>query len=55
MMIELKELSRSTKVFYIAGLVSAIGLEVMILSGKVSIGAILAWQWKLIKLCPWCM
>jgi hypothetical protein len=43
------------KAFYIAGLVSAIGLVVMILTGLISVGDILAWKWKLIKLCPWCM
>ena len=52
MMGEWKELSRMTKIFYIAGLVSAIGLAVMILAGMTSIGEILTWKFKL---CPWCM
>jgi len=52
MIIEWKEPSRMTKIFYIAGLVSAIGLELMILSGKVSIEDALGLQYRL---CPWCM
>jgi cell division protein FtsL len=52
MIIGWKELSMSTKVFYIVGLVSAIGLAVMILSGKVSIWDVITWKFKL---CPWCM
>ena len=52
MMAERKELSVMTKIFYIDGLVSAIGLELMILSGKVSIGDALGLQYRL---CPWCM
>jgi hypothetical protein len=52
MIIEWKELSVMTKVFYIVGLVSAVGLVVMILTGMTSIGAILALKFKL---CPWCM
>jgi hypothetical protein len=47
-----KELSGGMKVFYIAGLVSAIGLGVMILTGLTSIGDILGWK---SKLCFWCM
>jgi hypothetical protein len=50
-MIEWKELSTMTKIFYIAGLVSFIGLVVMILTGWTSIGAI----WGLLKRCPFCM
>jgi hypothetical protein len=50
-MIEWKELSRGMKVFYIAGLISAIGLAIMILTGVTCIGAI----WDLLKRCPWCM
>jgi hypothetical protein len=34
------------KVFYIAGLVSFIGLGVMILTGLTSIGDILGWKWE---------
>jgi cell division protein FtsL len=52
MIAEWKELSRTTKVFYIAGLVSAIGLAVMILTGMISIGDIVTWKFKL---CPFCM
>jgi len=50
-----RRLSTTTKLFYIPGLVSAAGLGVMILTELTSIGDILAWKWKLIKLCPWCM
>ena len=50
-----KQVGGGMKVFYIAGLVSCIGLGVMILAGLTSIGDIVAWKWKLIKLCPWCM
>jgi hypothetical protein len=49
MMAERRELSVMTKIFYIDGLVSAIGLELMILSGKVSIGDALGLQYRL---CP---
>jgi len=55
MIIAWKDLSTMTKIFYVAGLVSAVGLGVMILTGWTCIGDILAWKWKLIKLCPWCM
>jgi hypothetical protein len=41
-----------TKIFYIGGLVSFIGLVVMILTGLTSIGDILSWKFNL---CPWCM
>jgi hypothetical protein len=40
-----KELSGGMKVFYIAGLVSLIGLGVMVLTGMTGIGDILAWKW----------
>jgi len=52
MMTEWKELSMLTKIFYIGGLASFIGLVVMILTGLTSLGDILAWKFKL---CPWCM
>lgn len=51
MMAEWRDLATLTKVFYIAGLISFIGLAVMILTGMTSIGAIR----ELRKLCPWCM
>jgi hypothetical protein len=47
-----KDFSTMKKAFYIAGLLSAIGLAVMMLTGLTSIGDILAWKFKL---CPWCM
>ena len=46
-----KEHSTMTKIFYIAGLVSFIGLAIMILTGMTSIGAI----WEHLKRCPWCI
>jgi hypothetical protein len=51
------ELRRKTKRFtyYIPGLVSLIGLGVMVLCGMISIGDILGWEWKLVQLCPWYM
>jgi len=55
MMIEWRELSTLTKVFYTGGLISFIGLAIMILSGMAGIGDILAWKWDLLKRCPWCM
>lgn len=51
MISEWRELSTLTTVFYIGGFVSFIGLVVMILTGLASIGYILAWKWKLLKLC----
>jgi hypothetical protein len=48
---EWRELSTLTKVFYIGGLISFIGLAIMILTGMTSIGAI----WELLKRCPFCM
>ncbi len=51
MMAEWKEFSTMTKIFYIGGLVSFIGLAVMILTGWTSIGAI----WELLTRRPWCM
>ena len=52
MMIEWRGLSRSRKVFYIPGLISAIGLALMILTGMINVGDIFA---RKFKLCPWCM
>jgi hypothetical protein len=40
-----------TKIFYFGGLVSFLGLAIMILTGMASIGAI----WELLERCPWCM
>jgi len=55
MVTEWRQLSTLTKIFYIGGVVSAIGLAVMILSGMTGIGSIFAQKWELLKLCPWCM
>jgi hypothetical protein len=52
MMIEWRELSTLTKVFYTGGLISFIGLVIMVLTRKMSIWDILSWKFKL---CPWCM
>jgi hypothetical protein len=51
MMSEWKELSAMTKIFYIAGLVSFIGLAFMILTGMTTIGAV----WELLTRRPFCM
>ncbi|HIJ77089.1 MAG TPA: hypothetical protein HPP81_10290 [Deltaproteobacteria bacterium] len=51
-MSEWKRLCKMTKIFYIGGLISFIGLAIMILTGMTSIGAMLALKFKL---CPWCM
>jgi len=50
-MSEWRELSTLTKMFYLGGLVSFIGLAIMILTGMTSLGAI----WALLKRCPLCM
>jgi hypothetical protein len=50
-LIEWEELSRMTKIFYIAGIISFIGLAIMILTGMTSLGAI----WEHPKRCPFCM
>jgi hypothetical protein len=52
MIAEWREFSTIAKIFYIGGVVSAIGLAVMILSGMTSIGDIVGWK---LKLCPLCM
>ena len=44
-----------TKIVYIAGLVSAVGLAVMVLTGMTSIADILERERELVRLCPWCM
>jgi hypothetical protein len=51
MMAEWRKLTTMTKIFYIGGLISFIGLAIMILTGVTSIGAI----WDLLKRCPFCM
>lgn len=51
MMAEWREFSTMIKIFFICGLVSFIGLAIMILTGITSIGAI----WELLKRCPFCM
>jgi hypothetical protein len=40
-----------TKIFYIGGLISFLGLALMILTGMTSIGAV----WELLKRRPLCM
>ena len=55
MIAEWRQLSTIAKIFYIGGLVSFIGLAVMILTGVTSIGDILAQKWELIKRSPFCM
>jgi hypothetical protein len=47
-----RQLSTMTKIFCIAGLVSFLGVAVMILTGWTSIGDVIVWKFKL---CPWCM
>jgi len=47
-----RKLSTMTKVLNIVGLVSFIGLVVMILIGVTSIGDIFTWKFRL---CHWCM
>jgi hypothetical protein len=47
-----RQLSTMTKISYIGGLISFIGLAIMILTGVTCIGAILALKFKLY---PWCM
>jgi hypothetical protein len=39
------------KILYNDGLISFIGLAIMILTGMTSIGAI----WEHLKRCPWCI
>lgn len=51
MMPDWRQLGTVTKIFYIAGLISFIGLAVMILTGMTTIGAI----WERLTRCPWCM
>ncbi|MGA2224667.1 MAG: hypothetical protein ABSH41_09525 [Syntrophobacteraceae bacterium] len=50
-MIEWRGLSRMKKILYNDGLISFIGLAIMILTGMTSIGAI----WEHLKRCPWCI
>jgi hypothetical protein len=50
-MAEWREFSTLNKIFYIVGLVSFLGLAIMILTGMTSIGAI----WALLKRRPFCM
>ncbi|MGA2938954.1 MAG: hypothetical protein ABSF52_17915, partial [Syntrophobacteraceae bacterium] len=52
MTLEWRQLSTLTKIFYIGGLISFLGLAIMILTGMTSIGDVIAWKFKL---CPWCM
>ena len=56
MMAEWEQLNALTKIFYIVGLISFIGLAIMVLTGVTGIfGDILALKSELLKLCPWCM
>jgi cell division protein FtsL len=50
-MAEWRRLSKLTKIFYICGLVTFLGLVVMILTGMTSIVAV----WELLKRRPWCV
>ena len=50
-MAEWREFSTLTKIFYIAGGISFLGLAIMILTGMTNIGAI----WGLRKRCPLCV
>jgi len=50
-MIEWRQLGMVEKIFYIGGLISFIGLAIMILTEITGIGAI----WALLKRCPLCM
>jgi hypothetical protein len=52
MMAEWSQLSTITKIFYIGGLISFLGLAIINLTGMTSIGDISTCK---IKLCPWCM
>jgi hypothetical protein len=45
-----RQLSTITNTFYIGGLISFLGLALMILTGMTGIGAI----WELIEPCPLC-
>jgi hypothetical protein len=51
MLSEWRQLSTLTRIFYIVGLSSFIGLAVMILTSMTGIGAI----WELFKRRPFCM
>jgi hypothetical protein len=51
MLFEWREFCTMTKIFCVCGLVSLMGLTIMILTGITSIGAI----WELLKRCPLCM
>jgi hypothetical protein len=52
MMAEWRELSTLTKIFYMGGRISFIGLVIMILTGITSMGDIVGWK---LKRCPLCM
>ncbi|HIJ77335.1 MAG TPA: hypothetical protein HPP81_11565 [Deltaproteobacteria bacterium] len=54
-MAEWRQLSTLTKIFYLGGLVSFIGLAVMIFGGMAGIGGIPTWEREFMKRCPWCM
>ena len=47
-----REASPLEKAFYIGGVISFVGLAVMILTGMTTIGDIFTLKFKL---CPWCM
>ena len=48
MMAEWRQLSTIAKIFHFGGLISFIGLAIMVLTGMTGIGA----MWKLLKRCP---
>ncbi len=52
MMAEWRELGTLTKIIYIGGVVSAIGLAVMILSGMTGAGGILSWEKEFYEAVP---
>jgi hypothetical protein len=51
MMAEWRQLSTIAKIFHFGGLISFIGLPIMVLTGMTSIGA----MWELLKRCLLCM
>jgi len=51
MVTEWRQLGTVTKILYFGGLISFIGLALMILTGMTSLGAI----WEHLKRCPFCM
>ncbi|MGA3118720.1 MAG: hypothetical protein ABSF90_30385 [Syntrophobacteraceae bacterium] len=52
MLSDWRQVSTIAKILYIGGLISFIGLVVMILTGLTSIGDVIIWKFKL---CQWCI